>query len=559
MINNLIIRFTLLFNSLFIKLGVNTTQLEIILRTKLLMDDRRPLTSFGNKQKKENNYSSWINFLLLAVMGCVLLLFLFSVNKPYLSYTIYFGVFMAMLCLTLIADFSVILLDSRDNFIILPKPVNDRTLTVSRIVHIGISVFKQAVGLALPGFVFTIIAKGGFGGAIFIIQVFIATILSVLLVNMFYLIAINFLSVQRFKDIVAYLQIVFSILIFALYYTMPSILESAMVQHIDFSTTYWLWFTPSAWIGALQELGVGNFSILAITLSAVGLTAPIIALWLVASKFSSGFNVMLSGLSAEDKEQEQKAIVEEHTSFSDKLAKICTRSSLENAGFKLVWTLTNRTREFKIKVYPSMAYVPVYFFFMFFVRNKGQRAASLTERWQVILDQHTYLFIFYFSLFTLLTVFQFITQSEKYKAAWIYFVAPIQQPGLLMSGVLKAAFVKFYIPFMLAFMGLGLVFIGLPVLNDILLSTAVGGVAAILICLFTVTGYPFSQPLKKTEGRFIVNLLLVGLISAVGFGHYLAIKYEWLVWLLAGLFSGVFLLLLHYFKKESWEKAEFKD
>jgi len=559
MMNNLIVRFILLFNLLFTKLGVNTTQLEIVLRTKLLMDDRRPLTSFGNKPKKESNYSSWINFLLLAVMGCVLLLFLFSVNKPYLSYTIYFGVFMAMLCLTLIADFSVLLLDSRDNFIILPKPVNDRTLTVTRIVHIGISVFKQALGLALPGFIFTLLTKTAIGGAIFVLQVSIATVLCVLLVNMFYLIAMKFLSVKRFKDIVAYLQIVFSILIFALYYTMPSILESAMVQQIDFASTYWLWFTPSAWIGALQELGAGDFSVLALSLSALALLTPFIALWLIIGKFSSGFNAILSGLPTEDHTSKEEVIIHHQASFGRKLAKIVTRSPLESGGFEFVWALTDRTREFKIKVYPSMAYVPVYFFFMFFVRNKGQGAMSFEERWQTILDQHTYLFILYFSLFTLLTVFQFITQSEKYKAAWIYFVAPIQQPGLLMSGVLKAAFIKFYMPFMLVFTSLGLIFIGLPVLNDILLSTAVGGIAAILICLFTVTGYPFSQPLKKTEGRFIANLILIGLISVVGFGHYLAIKYEWLVWLLAGLFSGVFFLLLHYFKKESWDKAEFKD
>lgn len=559
MMNNLIVRFTLLFSPLFAKLGVNTTQFEIVLRTKLLMDDRRPLTSFGSKPKKESNYSSWINFLLLAVMGCVLLLFLFSVNKPYLSYTIYFGVFMAMLCLTLIADFSVLLLDSRDNFIILPKPVNDRTLTVTRIVHIGISVFKQALGLALPGFVFTLFTKTAIGGVIFVLQVSIATVLCVLLVNMFYLIAMNFLSVKRFKDIVAYLQIVFSILIFALYYTMPSILESAMVQQIDFASTYWLWFTPSAWIGALQELGAGDFSVLALSLSVLALVVPFIALWLITSRFSSGFNAILSGLPTEDNVSKEKVVIHYQSSFGRRLAKTFTHSPIESAGFEFVWTLTDRTREFKIKVYPSMAYVPVYFFFMFFVRNKGQGAMSFDERWQTILDQHTYLFIFYFSLFTLLTVFQFITQSEKYKAAWIYFVAPIQQPGLFMSGVLKAAFIKFYIPFMLAFTSLGLIFIGLPVLNDILLSTAVGGIAAILICLFTVRGYPFSQPLKKTEGRFIANLILIGLISVIGFGHYLAIKYEWLVWLLAGLFSGVFFLLLHYFKKESWEKAEFKD
>src|SRR5690606_5761233 len=194
--NNFIVQLALLFNPLYRKIGVNTAQMEVILRIKLLMDDRRPLTAFGNRSKKENNYSSWLNFLLLAVMGCVLLLFLFSVNQPYLSFTIYFGVFMAMLCLSLIADFSVILLDSRDNFIILPRPVDDRTFALTRILHIGISIAKQAVGLALPGLIFTIISRGGFARVIFIFQAAIATVLCVLLVNLFYLIAMKFVSVQ---------------------------------------------------------------------------------------------------------------------------------------------------------------------------------------------------------------------------------------------------------------------------------------------------------------------------------------------------------------------------
>lgn len=540
-------------------MGVNKRQLEVILRTKLLMDDRRPLTAFGNKSKKENNFSSWINFLMLAVMGCVLLLFLFSVNQPYLSFTIYFGVFMAMLCLTLIADFSVILLDNRDNFIILPRPVDDSTIALARILHIGISVFKQAIGLALPGFVFTIINRGGIGGLIFIVQVIIATVLCVLFVNLFYLMTMRFVSVQRFKDIVAYLQILFSVLIFALYYTMPNILESAMVQQLDFKTTPWLWATPSAWISGLQELGRGDVSVLTCGLSAAAMIAPLAALWLMTGKLTKGFNRMLSGLQVSDETATGDAEVYHRETWSDQLANMLTKSPLENAGFKLVWRLTGRTREFKTKVYPSMAYVPVYFFFMFFVRNKGNAGLPWTEKWKGILAQHTYLFIFYFSLFTLLTVFQFITQSDKYKAAWIYFVAPIRQPGLFMSGVLKAAFVKFYMPFMVGFTVLGLVFIGVPVINDLLLSMSVGGIAAVLICLFTVTGYPFSQPIKKTEGRFIANLLLIGLISAIGFGHYLAVKYEWLVWTLAVLATGTFFLLLHFFKKESWEKAEFRE
>ncbi|GAA4804743.1 hypothetical protein GCM10023231_37350 [Olivibacter ginsenosidimutans] len=560
MVNNLIVHLILRFGPVFTRWGVDEKQLAIILKTKLLMDDRRPLTSFGNRQGKENKYSSWISLLLLAIMGGVLLFFLVLVNKPFVSYTIYFGAFMAMLCLTLIADFSVILLDGRDNFIILPRPVSDRTLSVARIMHIGISVSKQVVWLALPGFVYTAIAKGFIGALLFIVQACIATALCVLLVNLFYLVAMRFLSAQRFKDLVAYLQIVFSVLIFALYYTTPSILGSALVQQLNFYTSYWLWLMPSAWIAALQEVGAGDFSGFALTLTALAFLAPIIAFGLITNKFSKGFNRVLAGMGIESHSiREKEGLIKRQFSWCDRWSAILTKSPLESAGFKFVWRLTGRTREFKTKVYPSMAYVPVYFFFLFFIRNNGHEEMGFQERWQMALRQHTYLFIFYFSLFTLLTVFQFITQSEKYKAAWVYFVAPIRKPGLLMSGVLKAAFVKFYMPFVLIFTLLGMLFIGSSVLNDILLSAATGGIVAILICLFTVNGYPFSQPIKKSEGRFIANLLLIGLVGSIGFGHYLAVKYEWLVWLLAVLFTLVFWIMLRFFKKEKWEKVIFRD
>ncbi|QNL50733.1 hypothetical protein H8S90_03800 [Olivibacter sp. SDN3] len=556
--NNVIVRFILLFRPIFRNLGVDVQQLKIILLTKLTMDDRRPLTGFGG-QKKASRYSSWINLLLMGVMGCVLLIFLVLVNKPFLSHTIYFGAFMAMLCLSLISDFSVTLMDVRDNFIILPRPVDDRTFAVSRILHIGISIFKQVIGLALPGLLYMLAVSGLLAAGIFVVQVLISMVICILLVNMFYLVAMRFFSPQRFKDIVAYLQIVFSVVIFALYYTMPSILESAMVQEVDFANSYWLWLTPGAWVAALQELGAGNLSKLSVALSLVAGIAPIIAGWLIVRRLAPGFNRALTNLGTADVVEAKQIQKTKRFSLGAFIADKLTATPLEQAGFKLVWEVTARTREFKTKVYPSMAYVLVYFFFLFFVRNRSGEQLSFTERWQGVLENHSYLFIFYFSLFTLLTVFQFITQSEKYKAAWIYFAAPIGQSGQLMTGVLKAAFVKFYMPFMLVFTLFGLVFIGPAILNDVLLSIAVGGVAATLICLYTVTGYPFSQPIKKVEGKFLINMLLISLIGLIGFGHYFAVKYEWLVWLLTVVFMGVLWIMLYYFKREKWEKIALKE
>lgn len=557
--NKLIIRFVLLLHPIYNRLQVDTRQLAILLHTKLLMDDRRPLNTFGNRAKKENNYSSWINMLLLGIMGCVLLFFLVLINKPYLSYTSYFGAFMAMLCLTLIADFSVILLDERDQYVVLPRPVNDVTFTLARIVHIGISMGKQVVGLALPGWVYTWLVKGWLAMFIFVWQVLIATIICVLLVNLFYLVMMRWLSVQRFKDLVAYLQIAFSILIFAMYYTVPGLLQSALVQQLDFKSTHWLWVMPASWIAAWQEVGKGDFSLLAITLSISAWLLPVLAFVFIVRRFSKGFHAALAGMSVGGRNIQAGGALPSTSSWANRCAAWFTREPIENAGFKFVWMITGRTREFKTKVYPSMAYVPVYCGFLLFFRNNGPEKLNLEERWQQVLDQHTYLFVLYFSLLTLLTVFQFITQSERYKAAWVYFITPIDRPGLLMSGVLKAAFVKFYLPFMFVFTVLGISFIGISVLNDILLSTAVGGIAAILICLLTVNGYPFSQPIKKAEGRFISNLLLMALIGLIGFGHYFAVEHELVVWGLAVFFCSVCAVMLHFFKKEKWEKIIFNE
>jgi ABC-2 type transport system permease protein len=53
-INLYILRFFLLPHNFYRKLGVNTSQLESILKTKLIMDDRKPPSGFQNLQAKKS-------------------------------------------------------------------------------------------------------------------------------------------------------------------------------------------------------------------------------------------------------------------------------------------------------------------------------------------------------------------------------------------------------------------------------------------------------------------------------------------------------------------------
>lgn len=560
--NALILRFVLLFVPLWTRLGVDVAQLRIILQTKLKMDDRTPMASFNKqKSKKPTKLVTVFQFFMLVILGCVFLLFFFYVEDRFTAYSLYFLSFMSILALTLVADFSTILLDARDQYIILPRPVNDRTVAIARIMHIGIKLLSQLIGLAIPGLICTAVIWGWGAMGLFVVQVFIAGLISLFFINIFYLLFLKLLPIQQFKDLVSYLQIVFSVLIFASYYLGPRLLETSYVQQIRIAEWPWLWGIPSVWIAALQELLAGDFSTLVIMLSLLAILSPIAALGLTTRIFSSGFNAKIAALSSGDEPSKEKGAMEKNSyrrPFYKKLAAWLTGSPLESAGFDLLWLMTARTREFKQQLYPSLAYIPIYFFFMFF-SGKGNEGKSFKEKLIAIDESGLYIIMFYLSIFSLITVLQLVTKSDRYKAAWVYYAAPLHRPGNLMSGVLKACFVKFYLPFSLFFLVVCLPLFGSKIINDILLSIAVGGIEAVLLAMFIVKSYPFSRPMTKGESKIIVNLVIMGLIGVFGFVHYAIIRYETVVWGAAFICWGIFLLMLRYFKKDKWESLAYDE
>src|SRR3546814_3894912 len=116
-------------------------------------------------------------------------------------------------------------------------------------------------------------------------------------------------------------------------------------------------------------------------------------------------------------------------SLGDRLGVLLARTSLESAGFAIVWLITGRSLEFKQKVYPSLGFVPVYFMFLFFVGFGGDDVGgaddSLMRKLEQMREQGTFIVLFYLSIFTLMTVFQSISQSDRFKAAWVYYAAPL--------------------------------------------------------------------------------------------------------------------------------------
>ncbi len=381
MFNRYIINFVLLFKPILEKMGVDAEQLRIILTIKMKMDDRRPNVYNQQRQKKSKdvNNASWLVMFFLGLTGLFFTYLLATLKQPFLGHTVYFSAFMVMLSVTLISDFTNVLIDVRDNYIILPRPVSDRTFTISRILHIGIHTAKMAFAISVSGVLYSFIWQGAFSGIVFLVEVLIATTLSIFLVNITYLIVLKITSPQRFKDFISYFQIILSVLIFAAYYTLPRLMDSSVLAGVDLQTVQILAIVPSYWLAALHELAVAikTAQLSTYIYGFLALISPIVSLYLVVKVLAPGFNQKLSAISASGDDGTVISSEGKGASkgFMNSLAKVIAPHPLENAGFKITWLLSSRYRNFKVKVYPSFAYVPVYFvYFGFLNKSRGSMA-----------------------------------------------------------------------------------------------------------------------------------------------------------------------------------------
>jgi len=550
-------------NPVLARMGVDTMQLGRILRLKLMIDNRRPKGMFArtsNKQMKEGKMQ-WLTTIMTLVMGVLIALVLVMNNAPYVTHTIYFLIFMVLMALTMISDFTSVLIDVRDHYILLPRPVNDRTIAVSRILHISIYVLRLALLQGLPALILIGFIDGPLAVPLFFVEILQATFLSILLVNMVYLVLMKLASPQGFKDVISYFQIGFSIVIFAGYYLMPKLITRSSLGEISLLEHWWAYLLPPMWISALNELVIHpeRATLVTAALAVLGLALPLAGLWFVAKVLAPGFNRKLAVLATSDGNSNSQDNKMQTGRFNliDKAANLLIKDPVENAGFRITLKLAARSRDFKMKVYPSLAYVPIYFVY-FSINGDG---TTLSGKFSSLQSGNSYVALIYLCTFVLAAVLTNITMSDKYKSSWVYYALPIGEPGKILSGMYKAVVSFYFFPYCVV---IGIVTVavwGFSAVNDLILAFLVSVIYGMLMALFMVKGLPFSKPVqvKQSGGRVTVSLLVMGVIAVIGYVHYFAMKWELLIWIMIVPLLIINLAMFHYYKKQTWANIELAE
>jgi ABC-2 type transport system permease protein len=517
--DKIFLRLFLSATPLYRRLNVNTDHLNAILTAKLTIDNRRP-SAFEQMQrrqeKKELKNATLGTMLSSLLIGAILLISFGGSNDLTTSLTVYFSMFIFILAATLISDFTSVLIDIKDNMIILPKPVNDPTFVTYRLLHITIHICKILVPMLMPAIILLCFEKEIMVIVPFTLMAFMTTLLVIFLINAIYILILKITSPEKFKSIISYIQIGFTIAIFGGYQLLPRLIENSEGSNLQLSHLKYISFYPPFWFAdacqGFSTLSFGNMQLLSLALS---ITVPVLSILLVVRYLAPSFTRKLSLINSSSAEI-QKADPEKtrsnirKSSWIEYLAEKISSGEKELTGFLFTWKMMGRSREFKMKVYPSFGYVLV-IFLLIILDGKNDSLSEiigLTSKGKMFL-----ILLIYLSSMIPITALAQISYSDKFKASWIFNTSPIDLPGPVITGGLKSVFSGFVFPVFILFALSGIPAVGFKIIPHLLL----GFINVVAVCsalaYFFLRKIPFSQPPSATGGMNFINSMLTLFLS----------------------------------------------
>jgi hypothetical protein len=511
------------------------------------------------KSDKQVSSATIFTMIISAVLGLLYLMAFYIGSNIVTGLTFYFFMFFFMLSATLISDFTSVLIDVRDTFIILPKPVNDRTVLLARLLHIFIHICKLVLPMALPGVIY-IGLKYGVASAFWMApMVLLLTLLAIFFINAIYIIILRVTTPQKFQNVISYFQIVFAIVIYASYQFLPQMMERKGILDFDLNAYRWSASLPMYWMAvAWESLTVFSFTTKSVICLTASVIVPLLCVWVVVKFLAPSFNnkLALINSTADGPAAPVSGIVKQKKPWlAEKLSSLLTRGNGEAAGFLFAWRMSARSRDFKLKVYPSIGYMLVLIVLMF-VRSKNlsfEMLASNGKEFKILMVVSIYLM----SLLLVTAISQMV-YSEKYKAAWIFHVAPVEYPGEVILGAVKAIVLKFYIPIIILIAIPALIIGGWAAVPNLLLGLFNQLLIAALLVYMNFRNLPFSrkQNANVNGGSFIRNIGVMLISVFIAMLHYAAYDIVVVVCIVAVLSMIATWLISGSIKKTAWAKIK---
>ena len=510
--NFLALRILDLFRGIYTKLGVDYNIMRLIIQAKLTLDCRRvPTMSEGPIEGKEKNYF-YSSLIVYAILGVIFLPIILMNIDSRIKMSVYFSCFMILLLTVLISDFSSVILDVNDKDIIGIRGVEPKTLNAAKTTHIFIYIFM--LSLSISGF--SLIASLRFG-----IQYFLLLVLSIVLIDILmiiitaimYLIILKLFKGEKLKDMLNIFQICF-LLLFTIGYQFIARSFDFMHTDIAYNQSWWnILFIPMWFSSNFSLLDGKPIDSIGIVLSILSIVVPIVSL-VIYKKLVPVFEKNLQKLN--DNTYKSKSKKEK---LSIKVSKLICREKEERAIFNFVYNILDKDRDFKTKVYPSLAlgaFMPIIMIFTSY-DNSGIINYLMEIR-------KSYLFLSgYLGIVIMQNIITMVQYSSEFEGAWIYEVLPIKNIRNIYTGMFKSSIYKLFFS---SFILLSIVFIvifKLEVIKHLVVLFLSGILVSMVSFKLNEKHLPFSKPYNVgTSSKNIIvvfkSMITTGILVGIHFG-----------------------------------------
>jgi hypothetical protein len=554
--DKLLLKFVRLFIPLLQKQGVDTDRMFAIVETKLLMDKRRTYIQYKNYNKKQKETGNHLNGILImyAIFSIFIAAMIFVVPSFLLSMIFFHSYILFMMAMTLITDFSTVLLDTTDNQIILPRPVTGKTLFVSRMVHVCIYLFQFAIAIAALPLVAVFIKARFFAGFAAIITTFSTVLLAVFLTYILYLLILQYASEQKLKEVITYFQIFMTVFFAAGYQIIPRLINIKTFGDSFTVNNNGYYFAPPVWMAeTIEAVTNGLFDVMHIVMMGLAILLPAFLFWIMNKYLAPSFTRKLAALNVDGVNTPQTTTEKtiRKKTISEKLSKLICKTEVERAAFELTWKVTGRDKQFKMQFYPSLAYLAIFIFIIIFRSNK-----SVESTWNNLANTKSFLMFIYIPILLIGNSLMFVAYSENYQAAWVYRSSPIIQPGNLVSGTAKAMFTKFFLPAYLLLFSFCIVIWHTAIIDDFLLGLVVNLFCFLCIASLSSKSLPFSkQPNTQLQsGKFILVIIQMIIIGAMIGLHLLTLYFPFVFYVLLPILAVASFFLIRNLQQLQWNK-----
>ena len=488
--------------------GVDFDQVKTLFRISLKLDFRTDPAAFA-KGKKTSRAFIWAvlfpDFLTSFFLG----VFFFR-NTDLGAYSaLILGISMTLIAMAVLVEYHQIIVSPLDAEILGALPVSSRTFFAARLANILF--YVTAIGLALH-FLPSLFGTGvkGSGPAfipVFLLVSWLAVLWAAAFVVLVFAILVRWINLEKVKDLLAYIQLGLLMVTIVGYQFIPRFLDLAGKDRLTFSFHQpWSLLLPPAWFAGLASGIMEGFDTPRALQAALALISLALLWILAAGKISLEYSaVLLKASEKTDGVEFRSPGKKGGRTFGARIRSLFVRPGPEEVGFELAARYFKRDRGVRNSLLTGFI-IPIPFLFLALL-DKGFKDPLAGD-----LSFYNFFFLAYLSMPGILFPFN-LPNAEDWKASWIFWAAPLEDPAGLFRGAFKLFLARYLLPYFgLLFLAFCFLFPAFHAFLVILVVLAFTLNLAAAASLFW-SDHPFCREPRRNAAAAKIQLAVFGVLS----------------------------------------------